>query len=96
MKVFEEIEVAKRTYGGLNTIVMNAVLEACVHCGDIDSALKVFDEMSKSRSCRVDNVSYATLLKVSGSMVLNCVHLLIKKLAFFFPEAFYSHSLFWC
>lgn len=64
--MFEEIEVARRRYGGLNTIVMNAVLEACVHCGDIDSALKVFDEMSKSRSCRVDNVSYATLLKGLG------------------------------
>lgn len=65
-QVFEEIEVAKRRYGGLNTIVMNAVLEACVHCGDIDSALKLFDEMSNSRSCRVDNVSYGTLLKGLG------------------------------
>uniref|UniRef100_A0A7C8ZC13 Uncharacterized protein n=1 Tax=Opuntia streptacantha TaxID=393608 RepID=A0A7C8ZC13_OPUST len=45
---------------------MNAVFEACVHCGDIDSALKVFDEMSNSRSYRVDNVSYATLLKGLG------------------------------
>ncbi|XP_021744120.1 pentatricopeptide repeat-containing protein At5g10690-like isoform X2 [Chenopodium quinoa] len=65
-QVFEEIEVAKKRYGGINTIVMNAVLEACVHCGDIDSALKVFDEMSKSRSCRVDSVSYGTLLKGLG------------------------------
>lgn len=62
--MFEEIEVAKRRYGGLNTIVMNAVLEACIRCGDIDSALKLFDEMSNSRSCRVDSVSYGTLLKV--------------------------------
>ncbi|XP_057516539.1 pentatricopeptide repeat-containing protein At5g10690 isoform X3 [Amaranthus tricolor] len=62
-QVFEEIELAKSKFGGLNTIVMNAVLEACVHCGDVDSALKLFDEMSKSRSCRVDNVSYGTLLK---------------------------------
>ncbi|XP_021855756.2 pentatricopeptide repeat-containing protein At5g10690 isoform X2 [Spinacia oleracea] len=65
-QVFEEIEVAKRRYGGLNTIVMNAVLEACVHCGDIESALKLFDEMSKSRSCHVDNISYGTLLKGLG------------------------------
>ncbi|KAL9227212.1 hypothetical protein vseg_002933 [Gypsophila vaccaria] len=65
-QVFEEIEVAKRRYGGLNTIVMNAVLEACVHCGDIESALKLFDEMSNSRSCLVDNVSYGTLLKGLG------------------------------
>lgn len=64
--MFEEIELAKKRYGGVNTIVMNAVLEACVHCGDIDSALKVFDEMSNSRNCRVDNVSYATLLKGLG------------------------------
>ncbi|KAH9623888.1 hypothetical protein KSS87_022937 [Heliosperma pusillum] len=64
--VFEEIEIAKRRYGGLNTIVMNAVLEACVHCGDIESALKLFDEMSNSRSCRVDDVSYGTLIKGLG------------------------------
>ncbi|KAE8124967.1 hypothetical protein FH972_019806 [Carpinus fangiana] len=31
-QIFEEIELAKRRYGKLNTIVMNAVLEACVHC----------------------------------------------------------------
>lgn len=60
----EEIEIAKERYGKLNTIVMNAVVEACVHCGDIDSALMVFDEMSKPGSCGVDTVTYATLLKV--------------------------------
>lgn len=65
-QVFEEIEIAKRRYGGLNTIVMNAVLEACVYCGDIDSALKVFDEMSNSRGCWVDSISYAILLKGLG------------------------------
>ncbi|GAB4836913.1 hypothetical protein Ancab_001824 [Ancistrocladus abbreviatus] len=65
-QIFEEIEIAKRRYGKLNTIVMNAVLEACVHCGDIELAQKVFDEMSGSRSCCVDNVSYGTLLKGLG------------------------------
>ena len=43
---------------------MNAVMEACVHCGDVDLALKVFDEMIKPQSCGVDNVTYGTLLKV--------------------------------
>lgn len=43
---------------------MNAVLEACVHCGDIDLALRTFNEMSKPDSCGLDNVSYGTLLKV--------------------------------
>lgn len=43
---------------------MNAVLEACVHCGDVDLAVKLFDEMSKPESCGVDNVTYGTLLKV--------------------------------
>ena len=66
MQIFEEIEVAKRRYVKLNTIVMNAVLEACVYCGDIGSALKVFDEMSKSDGCGVDIVSYGTLLKGLG------------------------------
>uniref|UniRef100_A0A2N9HK98 CBS domain-containing protein n=1 Tax=Fagus sylvatica TaxID=28930 RepID=A0A2N9HK98_FAGSY len=65
-QIFEEIEVAKRRYVKLNTIVMNAVLEACVYCGDIGSALKVFDEMSKSDGCGVDIVSYGTLLKGLG------------------------------
>lgn len=45
---------------------MNAVLQACVHCGDIDSAIKVFDEMSKPEGCGVDDVTYATLLKGLG------------------------------
>ncbi|KDP33451.1 hypothetical protein JCGZ_07022 [Jatropha curcas] len=65
-QIFEEIEVAKRRYGKLNTIIMNAVMEACVHCGDIDSALRVFDEMSKPGSCGVDGVTYGTLLKGLG------------------------------
>lgn len=64
LQIFEEIEIAKRRHGKLNTIVMNAVMEACVHCGDVDLALKVFDEMTKPESCGVDNVTYGTLLKV--------------------------------
>ncbi|KAG7024513.1 Pentatricopeptide repeat-containing protein [Cucurbita argyrosperma subsp. argyrosperma] len=64
--IFEEIEIAKRRYGKLNTIVMNAVLEACVHCGDIDLALRTFNEMSKPDNCGLDNVSYGTLLKGLG------------------------------
>jgi pentatricopeptide repeat protein len=64
LQIFEEIEVAKRRYGKLNTIVMNAVLQACVRCADVDSALKIFDEMSKPDSCGVDSVTYGTLLKV--------------------------------
>lgn len=63
-QVFEEIAIAKRRYGKLNTIVMNAVLEACVHCGDIDLALRTFNEMSKPDNCGLDDVSYGTLLKV--------------------------------
>ncbi|XP_015971996.1 pentatricopeptide repeat-containing protein At5g10690 [Arachis duranensis] len=65
-QILDEIEVAKRDLGKLNTIVMNAVIEACVHCGDIDSALRIFDEMKKPKGCGVDNVTYATLLKGLG------------------------------
>lgn len=43
---------------------MNCVLEACVHCGDMDSALKVFDEMIKLDGYGVDTITYGTLLKV--------------------------------
>ncbi|XP_028781243.1 pentatricopeptide repeat-containing protein At5g10690 [Neltuma alba] len=67
-QIFEEIEIAKKRYGKLNTIVMNAVMEACVHCGDIDSALRVFNDMTKPRSCGVDAVTYATLLKGLGEL----------------------------
>lgn len=64
MQIIEEVEAAKRRYGKLNTIVMNAVMEACVHCGDVDLALKIFDEMAKPESCGVDSITYGTLLKV--------------------------------
>lgn len=60
----EEIEVAKERFGKLNTVVMNAVVEACVHCGDIDSALMLFDEMAEPGSCGVDTITYGTILKV--------------------------------
>ncbi|CAK9154535.1 unnamed protein product [Ilex paraguariensis] len=63
LQIFEEVEKAKKLYGQLNTIVMNAVMQGCVHCGDIDSALRVFEEMSKLESCGVDNVTYGTLVK---------------------------------
>ncbi|XAR53148.1 hypothetical protein NMG60_11021571 [Bertholletia excelsa] len=43
---------------------MNAVLKACVHCGDVDSALRVFEEMPKPKSCGVNEITYGTLLKV--------------------------------
>ncbi|XP_038698882.1 pentatricopeptide repeat-containing protein At5g10690 isoform X1 [Tripterygium wilfordii] len=65
-QIFDEIEIAKRRYGKLNTIVMNAVIEACVRCGEIESAFKVFDEMSRPGSCGVDAVTYGTLLKGLG------------------------------
>ncbi|CAK9136831.1 unnamed protein product [Ilex paraguariensis] len=42
------------------------LLQGCVHCGDIDSALRVFEEMSKLESCGVDNVTYGTLVKGLG------------------------------
>uniref|UniRef100_A0A5B7BNC4 CBS domain-containing protein n=1 Tax=Davidia involucrata TaxID=16924 RepID=A0A5B7BNC4_DAVIN len=65
-QIFEEIEISKKQYGKLNTIVMNAVMRACVHCGDVDSAIRVFDEMWKPGSCGVDDVTYGTLLKGLG------------------------------
>ncbi|GER28166.1 pentatricopeptide repeat-containing protein [Striga asiatica] len=65
-QIFEEIQTAKKEYSKLNIIVMNAVLEACVHCRDIESALRVFDEMSKPDGCGVDVVTYSTLLKGLG------------------------------
>jgi len=41
--------------------VYNCFLDACVHCNDIEAALRLFDEMK--RLCYVDVVSYNTVLK---------------------------------
>ncbi|XP_024012648.1 pentatricopeptide repeat-containing protein At5g10690 isoform X2 [Eutrema salsugineum] len=65
-QIVEEVEAAKKRYGRLNTIVMNSVLEACVHCGDVDLALRIFHEMSEPGGCGLDSVSYATILKGLG------------------------------
>ncbi|GFQ07863.1 act domain-containing protein acr11 [Phtheirospermum japonicum] len=41
-----------------------ATCSDCVHCHDIDSSLKVFDEMSEPEGCGVDEVTYGR--KLSG------------------------------
>uniref|UniRef100_A0A453DII7 Pentacotripeptide-repeat region of PRORP domain-containing protein n=1 Tax=Aegilops tauschii subsp. strangulata TaxID=200361 RepID=A0A453DII7_AEGTS len=66
-----EVEASKRRArsgrgGGVNIIVMNAVLEACVSCGDVDLAVQLFDEMRGPMGCGVDGVSYGILLKGLG------------------------------
>ncbi|KAJ4801814.1 Pentatricopeptide repeat-containing protein [Rhynchospora pubera] len=65
-QIFAEVEAARKRIGNLNTIVMNAVMEACVHCGDVDSAREVFEEMSHPGGCGIDCVSYGILLKGLG------------------------------
>ncbi|XP_058724779.1 pentatricopeptide repeat-containing protein At5g10690 [Vicia villosa] len=65
-QILNEIEVAKKRFGKLNTIVMNAVMEACVRCGDIDLAVRIFEEMKCPEACGVDTVTYGTLLKGLG------------------------------
>jgi pentatricopeptide repeat protein len=65
----EEVDAARRRArwrggGALNTIVMNAVLQACVRCGDVDRALRLFEDMRGPTGCGVDGVSYGILLKV--------------------------------
>ncbi|KAG9455954.1 hypothetical protein H6P81_000462 [Aristolochia fimbriata] len=65
-QIFDEIDQAKRRYGQLNIIVMNAVVEACVHCGDVDSGLRVIGEMSSPGGCGVDSITFATILKGLG------------------------------
>ncbi|NP_001145661.1 uncharacterized LOC100279158 [Zea mays] len=42
--------------GFRNTIGMNVVLEACVRCGDVDRALRLFEEIRGPRGCGVDGV----------------------------------------
>ncbi|CAD6219133.1 unnamed protein product [Miscanthus lutarioriparius] len=68
-QIMEEVEATRRRVRGgglLNTIVMNAVLEACVRCGDVDRALRLFEEMRGPTGCGVDGVSYGILLKGLG------------------------------
>ncbi|KAH7688158.1 Aldolase-type TIM barrel-containing protein [Dioscorea alata] len=65
-QILREIEKAKKRYGKLSTAVMNAVMEACVHCRDIESSIQVFEEMAKPESCGVDDISYGILLKGLG------------------------------
>ncbi|TVU09640.1 hypothetical protein EJB05_43126, partial [Eragrostis curvula] len=70
-QIMEEVEAARRRArwrggGALNIIVMNAVLEACVCCGDVDRALRLFEDMRGPRGCGVDDVSYGIFLKGLG------------------------------
>ncbi|CAM0951474.1 unnamed protein product [Alopecurus aequalis] len=70
-QIMEEVEASKRRArtgrgGGINIIVMNAVLEACVSCGDVDLAVQLFEEMRGPMGCGVDSVSYGVLLKGLG------------------------------
>lgn len=70
-QVMAEVEASKRRAragrgGGINIIVMNAVLEACVSCGDVDLAVQLFEDMRGPRGCGADGVSYGILLKGLG------------------------------
>ncbi|GFQ02103.1 pentatricopeptide repeat-containing protein at5g10690 [Phtheirospermum japonicum] len=80
-QIFEEIEIAQEQHGKLNNIVMNAVLQACVHCHDIDFALKVFDEMSKREGCGVDEVTYGTTIgspQLSAALICGLLNVPIE------------------
>lgn len=43
---------------------MNAAVEACVYCGDVDMALNIFHQMTQPHGCGVHTITYYTLLKV--------------------------------
>ncbi|XP_061368892.1 uncharacterized protein LOC133311804 [Gastrolobium bilobum] len=64
--ILDKVEVARKHFGKVNTIVMNAIMDACVHCVDLDSTLKIFHEMKNPTGCGVDTVIYATHLKGFG------------------------------
>ncbi|MCO5609595.1 hypothetical protein L7F22_063825 [Adiantum nelumboides] len=50
-----------------NRVVMNAALQACVHCGDLSRAQIIFDSMLDPGYCGVDVISYAILIKGFGN-----------------------------
>jgi len=64
--VFQRLQASGAT---LSPLIYNCFLDACVHCGDINSALKHFEEMK--RLCYVDVVGYNTVLKAYLSRGLN-------------------------
>ncbi|KAL0372029.1 UNVERIFIED_CONTAM: Pentatricopeptide repeat-containing protein [Sesamum calycinum] len=64
-QIFEEIEIAKTQHGKLNTIVMNAVMQACVHCRDIESALRCLVKCQSQRAAGL-TCYLCTLLKGLG------------------------------
>lgn len=63
-QIFNLLEEAKAIGKPPNVISMNAAMTACVHCGDIDRALDLFDEMCEPGGCGPDSITYGILLKV--------------------------------
>eukprot|EP00898_Chlorokybus_atmophyticus_P008320 jgi/Chlat1/848/Chrsp104S01190 len=49
-----------------NRISLNAAIEACIHCGDVDRALQVLAEMEEADGPGADAVTYGTIIKGLG------------------------------
>ncbi|CAM6116715.1 unnamed protein product [Calypogeia fissa] len=65
-QVFDLLKELKTEGRTLCIIIMNAVVEACVQCNDIERAITVYREMLQPDSCGVDNITYGILLKGLG------------------------------
>eukprot|EP00271_Cylindrocystis_brebissonii_P022391 TRINITY_DN8604_c0_g1_i1.p1 TRINITY_DN8604_c0_g1~~TRINITY_DN8604_c0_g1_i1.p1 ORF type:complete len:712 (+),score=110.76 TRINITY_DN8604_c0_g1_i1:58-2193(+) len=65
-QVFDALGTAKKTGVAVNLITLNAVLAACVNCGEIDRAIEVFEAMVRPGGVGADTITYGTLLKGLG------------------------------
>ncbi|XP_024532860.1 pentatricopeptide repeat-containing protein At5g10690 isoform X1 [Selaginella moellendorffii] len=64
-EIFEILDCAKEKKL-VNRKTMNAVMEACVHCGDIHRTMQLFQYMVQPDACGVDEITYGTLIKGLG------------------------------
>lgn len=69
-QVFDLLEKLRMESKTPCIIVMNAVVEACVHCYDMERAITVYREMLQPGNCGVDNITYGILLKVRSQTFL--------------------------
>ncbi|KAJ7556432.1 hypothetical protein O6H91_05G083500 [Diphasiastrum complanatum] len=65
-QIFELVTNAKKENWKINRVTLNAVLEACVHCLDLDRAFQLYKHMLQPGGCGVDGVTYGILLKGLG------------------------------
>lgn len=65
-QIFDVLGRARLEGVRVNLITMNAVLAACVNCGNVDKAVEEFNGMVRQGGVGADSITYGTLLKGLG------------------------------